>query len=118
MRAALAARPDVSAVNIFYPFHYSNFAETHWHLVLIEGWFPSIHTFVALARASHPGTVVLFFCLDPSYPGMDRVHALDVDGFLTNSKSLLGELKLRRPTMYVPLAADIEVSDWVCQKMR
>jgi hypothetical protein len=40
---------------------------------------------------------------------MSRVNALDVDGYLTNSKALLADLLMIRPTMYVPLAADIEV---------
>jgi hypothetical protein len=109
MRAALSARPDIHHVQTFYPFHYSHFTETPWHLVLIEGWFPSIHSFISLARANNPGVVVLFFCLDPAYPGMPRVHALDVDGFLTNSRSLLSGLRRRRPAVYVPLAADTEV---------
>ena len=109
MRAALSARADVNSVQIFYPFHYSNLVESNCDLVLIEGWFPSIHSFIALSRVLTPHAVVLFYCLDPVYPGMSRVNALDVDGYLTNSKALLADLLMIRPTMYVPLAADIEV---------
>ena len=115
MRSAFSARPEISSVQIFYPFHYSGFSDTHWHLVLIEGWFPSIHTFIALARVNNPQVVVLFYCLDPAYPGMERVLALDVDGFLTNSRGLLGPLRRRRPAMYVPLAADTEVNARVAE---
>jgi hypothetical protein len=27
---------------------------------------------------------VLFWCLDPDFPGLDAIRALDVDAFLTN----------------------------------
>ena len=111
MRAAFSLRSDISKVEIFYPFHYSNFTSTTWHLVIIEGWFPSIHSFILLARSNNPGVVVMFYCLDPSYPGMERVLALDVDGYLTNSKMLMSDLNQQRPTKYVPLAADEEVCD-------
>ncbi len=116
MRTAFSARHDVSSVQIFYPFHYSGFTDTHWHLCLIEGWFPSVHTFIAMARANNPQLVVLFYCLDPSYPGMSRVQALDVNGFLTNSRELLKVLQETRPTIYVPLAADTEVIMAMCRQ--
>lgn len=109
MRAAFSKRRDVKTVEIFYPFHYSTFLSTPWHLVLVEGWFPSIHSFIAVTRASNPGVIVLFYCLDPEYPGMPMVYKLDVDGFLTNSKRLLPALSRWRPAVYVPLAADVEV---------
>lgn len=35
-------------------------------------------------RAFSPGVVVLFYCLDPDYPGLPIIEALDVDGYLTN----------------------------------
>jgi len=109
MRSALSSRADINSVQIFYPFHYTDFADSRCDLLLIEGWFPSIHSFIALARALTPRAVVLFYCLDPAYPGMTRVRALDVDGFLTNSRTVLEDLKQIRPAMYVPLAADIEL---------
>lgn len=51
---------------------------------------------------------VLFYCLDPQYPGLRHVSALDVDGFLTNSHSTRTLLLSAAPTAFVPLAVDTE----------
>ena len=84
LKAALRMRDDVGEVKIFYPFHYDGLTESLWDVIIIEGWFPMIHDFLQIARsiASHP--TVLFYCLDPSYPGMNDISTYDVDGYLTN----------------------------------
>lgn len=58
---------------------------------------------------SHPRPVtVLFYSLDPMYPGLPHVAALDVEGFLTNSESTRQYLLYAAPTALVPLGVDIE----------
>ena len=69
LRAALRQRADVNVVETFYPFKYTRLFERQWDVVLIEGWFPMIHDFIHIARSQSPGALVLFFCLDPSFPG-------------------------------------------------
>lgn len=49
---------------------------------------------------------VLYFCLDPRFPGLHHVSALDVDGFLTNSESSRTSLSASAPAKFVLLAAD------------
>lgn len=51
---------------------------------------------------------VLFYCLDPIYPGLPHVAALDVEGFLTNSASTRQYLLHSAPTALVQLAVDTE----------
>lgn len=65
---------------------------------------------VSKVRAiSYPGQVtILFYCLDPQFPGLRHVSALDVDGFLTNSHATQAYLLPSAPTALVPLAVDIE----------
>lgn len=109
MKAALRRRHDVALVKIFYPFHYQGFLESSWDLILIEGWFPMLHEFLQIARSHSPEAVILFFCLDPAYPGLDKTLRLDVDGFLTNSQSVAATLRTVLPTEHVLLAADPEV---------
>lgn len=53
-------------------------------------------------------TIVLFYCLDPRFPGPPHVSALDVDGFLTNSESTQRFLLPAAPTALIPLAVDTE----------
>lgn len=43
-----------------------------------------IHEARALSALHRNKTIVLFYCLDPDFPGLEIVKALDVDGFLTN----------------------------------
>lgn len=52
---------------------------------------------------------MLFYCLDPQFPGLPHTSALDVDGFLTNSRSTQDFLLKSAPTALVPLAVDPEV---------
>ena len=59
---------------------------------------------------SHPHPVtILFYCLDPIFPGLQHVAALDVEGFLTNSESTRQYLLNSAPTALVPLAVDTEL---------
>lgn len=58
---------------------------------------------------SYPRQVtILFYCLDPLFPGLRHVAALDVDGFLTNSQTTQAHLFNSAPTALVPLAVDTE----------
>lgn len=108
LKAAFERRYDVksSTVKVFYPYAYAGFFDTKWDLIVIEGWFVSIHEFIAMTRNHSPLVRILFFCLDPSYPGLDYVLKFDVDGYLTNSKQLVKVLSSVAPTEFVQLAAD------------
>ncbi|CAN0006813.1 unnamed protein product, partial [Hapterophycus canaliculatus] len=111
VRQALLSRDQRRKISgVFYPFEYGGLHETSWDLVIIEGWFGMINAFIHEVRAiSYPRPVtVLFYCLDPYYPGMPHVAALDVEGFLTNSESTRQFLLRSAPTALVPLAADTE----------
>ena len=88
---------------------YKAFFDVRWHLLLIEGWFPSINDFIQLARSNNPNIVVLFYCLDPAYPGLNIISQLDVDGYLTNSELVLKTLEPYAPTLYLMLAADPQI---------
>jgi hypothetical protein len=93
-------------VDVFYPFQYTRFFDHAWDLVLIEGWFPSIDNFIQMARINNKDAVVLFFLLDPRYPGIDVFLKLKIDGALSNSLSLTQSLRTVLPTKFVMLAAD------------
>ena len=148
LRAALLRLPAVASVEVFFPFDYgtesgraATMFDRQWDLVTIEGWFPSINSFIhEIRRISEPswghaaavaawgdddegdkrnnnydahgnlvdeageaaslrslrlsselaqsegflrrhGPVVLFWCLDPSFPGLQQLALMDVDGF-------------------------------------
>ncbi|CAM9298302.1 unnamed protein product [Ectocarpus sp. 12 AP-2014] len=106
----ITQQEDQPHVRIFYPFNYEGLHARSWDLVIIEGWFGMINSFIHEVRAiSHPLPVtVLFYCLDPEYPGLPHVAALDVEGFLTNSESTRQYLRQSAPTALVPLAVDTE----------
>lgn len=72
---------------------------------------PCSHRFlgVKVRAVGYPRqTAVLFYCLDPRFPGLPHVSALDVDGFLTNSASTQRFLQPSAPTALIPLAVDTE----------
>lgn len=95
------------SAHVFYPYSYLDFDRYPWDLVIIEGWFPSIRDFIWRCRNQSPQVIVLFYCLDPSYPPLYVTKSLDVDGYLTNSRQLATEaLSSIAPTIYLPLAAD------------
>eukprot|EP01041_Mallomonas_annulata_P002062 gene2062-4029_t len=106
LKAAFQSRSDVQYVEIFYPFSYTKFFDISWDLILIEGWFPSISEFISLSRSNFPSTIIIFYCLDPTYPGLSLVRELDVDGYLTNSRIVQDYLDDFAPTKFVMLAAD------------
>eukprot|EP01033_Poteriospumella_lacustris_P005527 gene5527-3941_t len=110
LRRAFAQRPYVNNVTVFYPSAYEGFFDVPWDYIIIEGWFPSIRDFIANARNHAPAVRVVFFCLDPSYPGLDHLLALDFDGVMTNSETVLELLRqLHIPGSLQLLAADTDV---------
>ena len=82
---------DINIVKVFYPSYYESYLNHIWDLVLIEGWFPSMSTFLLLTRNHFPLIKIIFICLDPSYPRLDLIRSFDVDGILTNSLRLKNE---------------------------
>ena len=70
-----------------------------------------IHDFLQIIRSMSSHPVVLFFCLDPSFPGINDILTYDVDGFLTNSHITKQQLEEVMPgrVEYVMLAADPEL---------
>jgi hypothetical protein len=94
---------------IFYPFSYAGLFDRKWDLVIIEGYVESIGAFIHEARRiAYPNKViVLFYCLDPDFPGLETVRLLDVDGIMTNSRRVNNHFEaLGIPSLMVPLAVD------------
>jgi glycosyltransferase involved in cell wall biosynthesis len=100
---------DIQRVETFYPFSYDGFLDTKWNLIIIEGWFLSMHEFIQIARSQFPNVIILFYCLDPAYPGLEDLVRYDVDGYLTNSVVTQEQLAKFKPTIKLLLAADEEV---------
>lgn len=95
------------SVQIFYPGSYHGFYTQEWDVLIIEGWFPSIHDILQAARLQHPQMLILFYCLDPAYPGYESVLSFQVDAVLTNSVELADFFRARGlPSMFMLLAAD------------
>lgn len=107
---------------VIYPFEYDKFLIREWDLIIIEGWFTTINDFISLARVKSPQTKIIYYCLDPIFPNINITINLDVDGYFTNSKSFTSFLSNYAPTLYLPLAADIQTlkpsssiqRDWDC----
>lgn len=59
--------------------------------MITEGFSGTVPRFIHEVRRRNPEVKVFHFCLD-TYPSMDVILRLDVDGFLTNSWKLLPEL--------------------------
>lgn len=60
MEEAFKARDDVEVAQTFYPFEYKGLHDHQWDLVVIEGWFPMINSFIHEVRyppneTSHTG---------------------------------------------------------------
>jgi hypothetical protein len=112
--AALRRSPEVARADVFAPFAYAGMYAVAWDLLIIEGWTGPVprviqslraHKLRARAGGSRP-LVVLHWCLD-TYPTLATIQALDVDGYLTNSRNLLPVLgRGGVPALYLPLAAD------------
>ena len=95
---------------MFAPFAYDGLLTSgvRWDVLLIEGWTGPVPKVISALRAASRRVVVLHWCLD-TYPDLATVTALDVDGFITNSRSLVATLGRLAPTLFLPLAADPSV---------
>ena len=105
IKNALVQHGQISKVHIFAPFSYLTLNDTRWDLAIIEGYIGSVPTFIRRLRSINPKIKIIHYCLD-TYPTLDHIINLDVDGFFTNSKVLLPRLVQLAPAQYVPLAAD------------
>jgi hypothetical protein len=100
---------DVNVVHMINPSDYNVYFNVVYDLVIIEGWFLSIDNFIAVTRATNPQVIILFYCLDPSFPDIGTITRLDVDGYLSNSRHLVQEVLSKvAPAIYLPLAADMD----------
>jgi glycosyltransferase involved in cell wall biosynthesis len=108
LKNSFIRRPEVLVCEIFFPYSYQGLYDHKWNLIIIEGWFPSIHDFIQLTRFHSPHVIIIFYCLDPIFPGIDAVKTFDVDGILTNSKLMISALD-HIPSAYVLLAASPEI---------
>ena len=51
---------------------------------------------------SRTGVIILYYCLDPVFPGLDDLTSFDVDGYLTNSEVC--------QTVHVPVSSNHSIS--------
>ncbi|KAH8059893.1 glycosyl transferase [Aureococcus anophagefferens] len=107
LKRALLRSGRVRVARSFYPFHYGGIADEAWDLVIIEGWFEMSNAFIHEVRRLRPAVVVLYWCLDPHFPGLDAIGSLDVDGYLTNSATVAATLGNVAPAEVVNLAANL-----------
>lgn len=94
LRRALLRLPEVREARTFYPFHYEGLFDAAWDVVVIEGWFEAMFAVIHEVRRRSPAVRVLYWCLDPEFPGLDAIRSIDVDGYLTNAD----------PSMLAPVA--------------
>lgn len=109
LKRALLRSGRVRVAKSFYPFHYTGLDDEAWDVLLIEGWFEMSNALIHEMRRQNPKIAVFYWCLDPLFPGLDAISALDVDGYLTNSESIQRTLGAVAPTALAYLAADPEV---------
>jgi len=105
LKQALLRHPAVASVETFYPFTYENLS-SDFDIFIIEGWFEFIHNLLKHLNNAY----ILFWCLDPDFPGLAEVTSLDIRAFLTNSEMTATILRRKQTTETVYLAAD-HVSD-------
>jgi hypothetical protein len=105
--------------HIFYPFEYNAELVTRWDLVIIEGWFMMVDSFIHEIRRLSPCAVIVYFCLDPDLPGLERLALLDVDAFITNSEFAASNLARLSglPTENVLIAVDDRKFKPICKEM-
>ena len=103
---AFSKRTEVGHVEIFYPFSYGTLFLKKWDFVIIEGWFPMINEFIELVRNHQSNVIIIYYCLDPTYPDIEYTFKLDVNGYMTNSEALNNELGKLAPSIFLMLAAD------------
>ena len=66
----------LNVVKVFTPFEYDGIEKYQWDIVLIEGWFPSINSFIhEIRRLTKNHVKVYYYCLDPFFPGVNFKHA-------------------------------------------
>lgn len=104
LQDALLRSPDVAEVERFSKYHTKHLFRA-FDLVVIEGWADDVPHFISIVRGLNPKVVILHWCL--SAWNLQHVLQLEVDGFLTNSKTLLVKLSQLHPTLYLPLGAPI-----------
>ena len=76
----------VDSVRVFAPFVYDGLEHEVFDLVITEGYTGSISKFIHSVRQTNPDILVLHYLLD-TYPSLDAILRLDVDGYLTNSQN-------------------------------
>eukprot|EP01031_Cornospumella_fuschlensis_P030096 gene30096-36351_t len=109
MAQALLKREDVGLADIFYSDSYERLFDSEYDMFLIEGWVPGLWEVLRLIRIRFPEIIIIYYCLDVSYPGLDVIISLPVDGIVTNSPYVLQLLsQLGRETRLLPLAADTD----------
>ena len=110
LKAALKKRFDVSLVEIFYPGQYKGYLEREWDFLVIEGWFLGLPEFIQVTRNRYTDIIIVFYCLDPTYPSLEDILDFDVDGIMTNSMLVKRQCDERGiPSIYLMLAADPDV---------
>lgn len=109
MSSALLKREDVGRADIFYSDHYTGLFDYDYDLFFIEGWVPGLWEILHHIRIRFPKIIVIYYCLDVTYPGLDVILSLPVDGIVSNSPYLVQLLsKLGRAATILPLAADVD----------
>lgn len=92
-------------VDVFYPFYYDKLSVVEFDVVIIEGFFPSISQFTSEIRLMFPQILILYYCLDPTYPGMETLLKMSFDGYLVNSERLQNLFEQSFiPSLHLPLA--------------
>lgn len=108
LKRALERQDRVRLVRIFYPFHYEGLDTEEWDILIIEGWFEMMFALIHEVRRSSHRARVLFWCLDPEFPGLDAIMSIDVDAYLTNSETTRSQLATLAPTTTLLLGFDRE----------
>lgn len=108
LQRALLRTGEVRTARTFYPFHYDGLGDEFWDLLIIEGWFETMFAVIHEVRRQSPGVKVLYWCLDPDFPGLSAILSIDVDGYLTNSERTLETLARVAPSQLLNLAFDPE----------
>ncbi|GMH56126.1 hypothetical protein TrRE_jg2360, partial [Triparma retinervis] len=106
----------------FYPFHYEGLDMTCSDVVIIEGYFAMIASFVNEVRRidrlnkrsgrcpAGAAVKVIFWSLDPDFPTPDVLVTFDFDAILTNSREVEEIFKAQGvKTAYNELAVDSQV---------
>lgn len=82
-----------------------------WDVVVIEGWYGRVPSFIASIRRRNPFVVVVYVCLD-TYPSPLRFLRVDADAFVTNSRQMQQVLSTIAPTQFMHLAVNPREMYW------